>query len=117
MPEEEKMKGVSRTFLKTLDDFYKESDAIFNEFDKILANYKKGRDIMDDLSAFKAKRLGIFTLINDIYYKEVELEDKLNIAGTRKELRDKIREFKDRFADLADEIDLFVLTEFDYSKK
>lgn len=116
MPEEEKVKEVSRIFLKTLDDFYKESDAIFNECDAILTNYKKGKDITDDLSAFKAKRPAIFALIDDIYHKEVDLEEKLDIAGTREELRGKIREFKDRFADLADEIDLFVLAELDFSR-
>ncbi len=116
MPEEEKVKEVSRIFLKTLDEFYKESDAIFNECDEILANYKKGGNITDDLSAFKAKRPAIFALIDDIYHKEVDLEEKLDIAGTREELRGKIREFKDRFADLADEIDLFVLAELDFSR-
>ena len=116
MPKEEKVKEVSRIFLKTLDDFYKESDAIFNECDAILANYKKGKNVTDDLSAFKAKRQGIFALIDDVYHKEVDLEEKLDVAGTGNETRDKIREFKDRFADLADEIDLFVLAELDFSK-
>jgi hypothetical protein len=116
MPEEEKVKEVSKIFLKTLDDFYKESDAIFNECNEILTNYKKGGDITDDLSAFKAKRQGIFALIDDIFHKEADLEEKLDIAGTGEETRDKIREFKDRFADLADEIDLFVLVELDFSK-
>ena len=116
MPEEEKVKEVSRIFLKTLDEFYKESDAIFNECDAILANYKKGGNITDVLSAFKAKRPGIFTLIDDIYHKEADLEEKLDIAGTEEEIRDKIREFKDRFTDLADEIDLFVLAELNFSR-
>ncbi|MEA2075313.1 MAG: hypothetical protein U9O85_06220 [Euryarchaeota archaeon] len=116
MTEEEKVKEASRIFLKTLDEFYKESGAIFNECDEILANYKKGGNITDDLSAFKAKRPGIFALIDDVYHKEADLEEKLDIAGTGEEIRDKIREFKDRFADLADEIDLFVLAELGFNK-
>jgi hypothetical protein len=116
MTEEEKVKEVSKVFLKTLDEFYTESDAIFKECDEILTNSAKGKDITDDLSAFKARRPGIFTLIDDIYHKEADLEDKLDIAGTGKETRDKIREFKNRFADLADGIDLFVLAELDFSR-
>lgn len=116
MTEEEKVKEASKVFLKTLDSFYTESDAIFKECDAILANYKKGGNITDDLSAFKAKQPGIFALIDDIYHKEVDLEEKLDIARTAEEIRDKIREFKDRFADLADEIDLFVLAELDFSR-
>lgn len=106
--EEEK---VPRTLLKAMDEFYKDSDAVFEEFDEILAMYSKGEDIRDDLKEFRSKKPAIFTLIYDIFHKEVELEDKLDKAGIEQEKRDKIAEFKNRFSDLADEIDLLILEE------
>jgi hypothetical protein len=106
--EEEK---VPRTLLKAMDEFYKDSDAVFEEFDEILAMYSKGEDIRDDLKEFRSKKPAIFTLIYDIFHKEVELEDKLDKAGIEQEKRDKIAEFKNRFSDLADEMDLLILEE------
>ncbi len=50
-------------------------------------------------------------LIDSIFHKEVELEHKLDMMGVEKEKRDKILEFKERFSDLADEIDILVLGE------
>jgi hypothetical protein len=109
--EEEKEEKVPEALLKTVSDFYKESDTVFKEFDAIRDNYLKGKDIMEDLKGFRSKRPGIFGLIYDIFHKVVELEDKLDRAGIEKEKKDKIREFKERFSDLADEIDLLVLGE------
>jgi Zn-dependent M32 family carboxypeptidase len=106
--EEEK---VPRTLLKAMDDFYRAREAVFEEFDEILATYSKGEDIRDGLKAFRSKKPGIFTLIYDIFHKEVELEDKLDKAGIEQEKRDKIAEFKNRFSDLADEMDLLILEE------
>ncbi|MCK4398716.1 MAG: hypothetical protein KAV25_06970 [Methanophagales archaeon] len=106
--EEEK---VPRTLLKAMDEFYRDSEAVFEEFDEILAMYSKGEDIRDDLKEFRSKKPGIFTLIYDIFHKEVELEDKLDKAGIEQEKRDKIAEFKNRFSDLADEMDLLILEE------
>jgi hypothetical protein len=109
MGEEEKR--VSEVFLGTVNEFYRGSDQIFKEFDEILGKYSKGEDIMDDLKAFKSKSPRIFGLIEGIYHKEVEFEDKLDRAKVKQEKRDKMLEFKTRFADLADEIDLLVLGE------
>ncbi|RJS69385.1 hypothetical protein CW713_11600 [Methanophagales archaeon] len=109
--EEEKGEKVPLAFLKIVNDFYKESDTVFKEFDTIRDHYSKGADIMEDLKGFRNKRPGIFGLIYDIFHKEVELEDKLERAGIEKEKRDKIFEFKERFSDLADEIDILVLGE------
>lgn len=106
--EEEK---VPRTLLKAIAGFYKDHEAVFVEFDEILATYSKGEDIRDDLKEFRSKKPGIFTLIYDIFHKEVELEDKLDKAGIEQEKRDKIAEFKNRFSDLADEMDLLILEE------
>ena len=106
--EEEK---VPRTLLKAMDEFYRDSDAVFEEFDEILAMYSKGEDIMDDLKEFRSKKPGIFTLIYDIFHKEVELEHKFSKSGVEQEKRDKIEEFKNRFSDLADETDLLILEE------
>jgi hypothetical protein len=111
MAEDEREQYISQVFLGTLNEFYRDSDAILNEWDAILANYNKGEDIMGDFDKFKSRRPRIFMLIDDIYHKEVDLEDKLDIARIGQEIRDKIREFKDRFAELADEIDMYVLTE------
>ncbi|MBA5942007.1 MAG: hypothetical protein H0M93_01550 [Methanophagales archaeon] len=111
MREEKKEKKVSEIFLKTVNSFYKESATIFKECDEILDNYKKGKDITDDLNAFKLRRPSIFALIDGIFHKEVDLEDKLDRAGIEEEKREKMREFKNRFAGLSDEIDLFVLAE------
>jgi hypothetical protein len=111
MAEENEEVEVSEAFLKTIDTFYKDSDAIFNEFDTIRAKYSKGEDIMDALREFRVKRASIFMLIDDIFHKEVEFEDKLGRADIAKEKREKLQEFKDRFADLAEEIDLYVLKE------
>jgi len=109
--EEEEEEEVPEGFLKAVDDFFKERDVIFKEFDAIRDNYLKGRDIMGDLKAFKSKRPGIFSLIDGIFHKEVELEHKLDKTGMEKEKRDKILEFRERFSDLADEIDILVLGE------
>ena len=106
--EEEK---VPRTLLKAMDEFYRDREAVFGDFDEILAMYSKGEDIRDDLKEFRSKKPAIFTLIYDIFHKEVELEDKLDKAGIEQEKRDKIAEFKNRFSDLADEIDLLILEE------
>ncbi len=106
--EEEK---VPRTLLKAMDGFYKDREAVFEEFDEILATYSKGEDIREDLKEFRSKKPAIFTLIYDIFHKEVELEDKLDKAGIEQEKRDKIVEFKNRFSDLADEMDLLILEE------
>jgi hypothetical protein len=111
MSEEEEGPYISRVFLKTLDEFLAESDAIFNEWGAILAKYKQDKDVMGDLGEFRARRTRIFVLIDDIYHKEVDLTDKLDAAGVGQDIRDKISEFKDRFAELADEVDMFVLTE------
>ncbi|NQE04556.1 hypothetical protein C5S32_01680 [ANME-1 cluster archaeon GoMg1] len=106
--EEEK---VPRTLLKAMGEFYRDRDAVFEEFDEIQAMYSKGEDIRDDLKEFRSKKPAIFTLIYDIFHKEVELEDKLDKAGIEQEKRDKIAEFKNRFSDLADEMDLLILEE------
>jgi len=50
-------------------------------------------------------------LIDDIFHKEVDLKDKLDKAEIGKEKRAKIQEFKTRFADIADEINLYVIRE------
>jgi len=97
--------------LKTIDTFYQESDAIFKEFDTIRARYVKGEDVTDALREFRLERPSIFTLIDAIFHKAVEFEDKLDRADIGKEKREKIREFKTRFADLAEDIDLYVLRE------
>lgn len=102
---------VSEIFLKTVDEFYKESVAVFDEFDAIHDAYKKGEDIMGALREFQLNRASIFCLIDAIFHKTVEFEDKLERAGLAKEKLEKIREFKKRFADLADDIDLYVLKE------
>lgn len=111
MTEETNEKEVSETFLKTVDNFYKESDTIFEEFDAIRENYLKGENIMDELREFRLKKASIFTLIDDIFHKEVDLADKLDKAEIGKEKRDKIQEFKTRFGDIADEINLYVIRE------
>ena len=109
--EEEEEEQVPRTLLKAIDDFYRGRDAVFDEFDGILAMYSKGEDIRDDLKEFRSKKPGIFTLIYDIFHKEVELEHKFSKTGVEQGKRDKIAEFKNRFSDLADEMDLLILEE------
>ena len=104
-------KDVSEVFLKTVDEFCKESDAIFDEFDAIHNTYKKGEDIMDALRAFQLKRASIFLLIDALFHKEVELADKLERAELAEKKLEKMREFKKRFADLADDIDLYIMKE------
>ena len=111
MAEETEEREVSEVFLKTIDTFYQESDSIFKEFDTIRARYVKGEDVTDALREFRLERPSIFTLIDAIFHKEVEFEDKLDRADIGKEKREKIQEFKTRFADLAEEIDLYVLKE------
>ncbi len=108
---EEEEEKVPETFLKVVSEFYKESDMIFKEFDAIHDNYSKGADIIEDLKKFRSKRPSVFGLIYDIFHKEVELEDKIDRAGIEKKERDKILEFRERFSDLADEIDILVLGE------
>ncbi|RJS80077.1 hypothetical protein CW713_07875 [Methanophagales archaeon] len=109
MTEEEE--GVSALFLEMVDSFNRESERIFKQFDEIKSKYSEGVDIRADLEAFKSKNPRIFTLIDDIYHKEVELTDKLDKGEVEQEKRAKLLEFKVRFADLADEIDFLVLEE------
>jgi hypothetical protein len=71
----------------------------------------KGEDIVEDLKQFKSKRPGIFVVIDDIFHKAVEVEHKLDKERVKEEEREVMREFKDRFSDLAEAIDLFVLEE------
>ncbi len=111
MTEEKEEKEVSAVFLKNVDEFYKDSDTIFKAFDVIRESHVKGEDIMGALREFRLKRASIFLLIDAIFHKEVELEHKLDKAEVAKEKRDRILEFKNRFADLADDIDLFVMKE------
>jgi hypothetical protein len=112
----EKERKVPEALLKTVNEFYRESDMVFKEFDEIRDSYLKGRAIVEDLKKYRSKKVDIFWLIYDIFHKEVELEDKLDKAGVVKEKRDKILEFKNRFSDLAEEIDLLVLEELGLSR-
>ncbi len=114
--EEEKELFISKVFLGTLDEFVRNRDAITAEWDAILARHKAGEDITEDLRAIQAEKPSIFVLIDDIYHKEVELEEKLTVAQARDEIRTQLQAFKERFAELADEIDMFVLTEIGLSK-
>jgi hypothetical protein len=107
----EEVDKVPRTFLKALADFYREREMVFKEFDEIQDKYSKGEDIIEDLKRFKSKRPGIFVVIDDIFHKAVEVEHKLDQERVKEEERVVIREFKDRFSDLAEEIDLLVLEE------
>jgi hypothetical protein len=104
-------KEVSEVFVKTLDTFYRDSEAIFKEFDAILARYKTGEDIVDALREFRIRRSSIFCFIDAIFHKTVELEDKLAKAAIGQEKQAKMHEFKARFGELAEEIDLYVLKE------
>jgi hypothetical protein len=114
--EEEKELFISKVFLGTLDEFIRDRDAITAEWNAILARYKQGEDIMDDFRAIQARKPSIFMLIDDIYHKEVELEEKFKVAQVSDEIRTQLQAFKERFAELADEIDLFVLAEIGLSK-
>ena len=114
--EEEKERYISKAFLGTLNEFVRDRDAITAEWNAILARYKQGEDIMDDFRAIQVRKPSIFMLIDDIYHKEVELEEKLEVAQVSDETRTQLQAFKERFAELADEIDLFVLAEIGLSK-
>ena len=50
-------------------------------------------------------------VIDDIFHKAVEVEDKLDQERVKEEEREVMREFKDRFSDLAEAIELLVLEE------
>jgi hypothetical protein len=110
MTEEEEDK-VPRTFLKALADFNREREKIFKEFDEIQDKYSKGEGIVEDLKGFRSKRPGIFMAIDDLFHKEVEVEHKLDQERVKEEEREVLKAFKDRFSDLAEEIDLLVLEE------
>ena len=107
----EEMDTVPRSFLKALADFNREREIVFKEFDEIQDKYSKGEDIVEDLKQFKSKRPGIFVVIDDIFHKAVEVEHKLDQEQVKEEEREVMREFKDRFSDLAEAIDLLVLEE------
>lgn len=109
--EEKEEKEVSAVFLKTVDEFCKDSDTIFKAFDVIRESHLKGDEITDALRDFRLARASIFLLVDAIFHKEVELEHKLGKAEVAKEKREKILEFKNRFAALAEDIDLFVMQE------
>ncbi len=108
MVEEE---AIPRTFIARVEDFNNESESIFEEFDAIKAKYERGEDITADLKQFRSKRPGIFALIDDLYHKEVDVADKIERANIEPDKLQKLFEFKERFAELADEIDLLVLDE------
>ncbi len=107
----EEVDKVPRTFLKALGDFYRDREIIFKEFDEIQDKYAKGEDIVEDLKRFRSKRPGIFVVIDDLFHKTVEVEHKLDRERVKEEEREVMREFRDRFSDLAEEIDLLVLEE------
>jgi hypothetical protein len=102
---------VPRSFLKALGDLNRERELIFKEFDEIQDKYTKGEDIVEDLKQFKSKRPGIFVVIDDLFHKAVEVEHKLDKERVKEEEREVMWEFKDRFSDLAEAIDLLVLEE------
>jgi len=108
---EEEEKKVSGLFLGTVDDFYRGSDQLFEEFDAILSKHSTGEDIMADLKAVRTKNPRIFGLIDSIYHKEAELEDKLDSGKVKQEQREKMLEFKERFSALEEDIDLLVIEE------
>ncbi|HDS45903.1 MAG TPA: hypothetical protein ENN68_07430 [Methanomicrobia archaeon] len=116
MVAEEKERFISKAFLGTLDEFVRDRDAITAEWNEILARYKQGEDVMEDFRAIQIKKPSIFMLIDDIYHKEIELEEKLKVAQVSDEIRSQLQAFKEQFAELADEIDLFVLAEIGLSK-
>jgi hypothetical protein len=112
--EERKKEEVPKTFVKTVNEFYKSSDIIFKDFDGMHSKYLRGEGIKEDLKKFRSKRVSIFSLIEDIFHKEDEVNERLAKASIEKKKKDKIFEFKKRFSDLADEIDLFVLEELSF---
>ncbi len=97
--------------MKALSDFNRKREIVFKEFDEIQDKYSKGEDIVEDLKRFRSKRPDIFTVIDDIFHKAVEVEDKLGRERVKEEEWEVMRAFKDRFSDLAEEIDLLVLGE------
>jgi hypothetical protein len=107
----EEVDKVPRNFLKALSDFNRKREIVFKEFDEIQDKYSKGEDIVEDLKRFRSKRPDIFTVIDDIFHKAVEVEDKLGRERVKEEEWEVMRAFKDRFSDLAEEIDLLVLGE------
>jgi len=107
----EEVDKVPRTLLKALSDLNREREIVFKEFDEIQDKYSKGEDIVEDLKRFRIKRPGIFMLIDDIFHKAVEVEHKLDQERVKEEKRAVMQTFKDRFSDLAEEIDLLVLSE------
>ena len=54
---------VPRTLLKAMDEFYKDREAVFEDFDEILATYSKGDDIGGGLKNLERKKPPI-TIIN-----------------------------------------------------
>jgi len=107
----EEVDKVPRNFLKALSDLNREREIVFKEFDEIQDKYSKGEDIVEDLKRFRSKRPDIFMLIDDIFHKAVEVEHKLDQERVKEEKREVMQAFKDRFSDLAEEIDLLVLSE------
>jgi hypothetical protein len=107
----EEVDKVPRTFLKALGDFNRAREIVFKEFDEIHDKYSKGEEIVEDLKRFRSKRPGIFMVIDDIFHKAVEVEHKLDQGRVKEEEREVMQAFKDRFSDLAEEIDLLVLQE------
>ncbi len=108
---EEAEEEIPRAFITRVDDFNKDIEEIYREFEAIKAKYERGEDITADLKRFRSKRPGIFALIDDLYHKEVDVADKIERAHVDPDKIKKLYEFKEQFAELADEIDLIVLDE------
>jgi len=100
-----------RAFRYAVDEFYKNAIEIFAYFDKVLEHFREGKDIQEDLRKFRSERPSMFSLIYDIFHKQAEVEDKIKKINLEKEKIEKLNEFKERFKELADEIDIFVLSE------
>ena len=100
-----------KAFKTAVDEFFKDAVEIFAYFDIVLEHFNEGKSIQEELRKFREERPSIFNLIYAIFHKPEEVSDKIKRIGVEKEKVEKLEEFKKRFKKLAEEIDLFVLSE------
>jgi hypothetical protein len=92
---------------EAIEEFHRASETIFKCFDDIYSNYLRGRDVREELKGLRDVKSDLFHLIGYILSSKKEgIEKIIEGKGITEEKRAKILEFKERYRDLEDEMDV-----------
>ena len=103
----EEERKVPEGVKEAIEEFHRASDTIFKCFDDIYSDYLRGKDVREELKGLRDVKSDLFHLIGFILSSEKEgIEKIIGGEGIMKGRRDKILEFKERYRDLEDEMDV-----------